>query len=931
MLRELLYPPALTQLDGDFVVQRVDRIVSALETAAAADEAQYFVVLALGRDSDLSRAIREASDSTVETDDVEGQREFVCADLSSEPRVVATRTGNSLRLFLRGNDLVYPLRQFRIGQAQTPTWEFAFCGNAAQAESWRGTVDESCPIANSALSFITLGEARERVPRLRGRTLSWERILLELEGDKRSRPGREERTRRAFTLLHALDLIFASAEVFSVIAVPEASDSEDAEPRMRLQLTEDAERNQLAETLGLRSMQSRLQELLERDAISDDEGWLFTEAHALGNRTRNDVELQYESTTAQGGSPTFIFRVPSQTLGIPPSEGLLIPGEFRGRIAQFQRRARALRGLREHTELLRMLADPRSRLVETHETVQDDQFLGRLDEAKQSALSELIAILPLYLLQGPPGVGKTYLVREVVRRRFADEPTARILLTAQSHHSVDHLVTELQQDWQTQSFHHPLAVRCSGPETHDAPTALHLASQTRTLAGRLATSELARNSTPRLIETLQSAVNVPSVRTAASRAEFRSLEGLVMRAANVVFATTNSADLERLVDEKGQFDWAIVEESGKATGIELLMPLLLSHRRLMIGDHKQLPPFGAEKADDLLNDPERLRSALRLGLELTERSLKDVVDDDLAEMIDDDAADTEFAQLCADAKGMLFLFQTLIENEVARQERPGARSPNIARALTVQHRMHPVIAGLVSRCFYGGTIRTGEEAQAKFLSTPSPVTSADVKRLPDAPIVVVDMPYQQSTVGSRDVERYPRFTNLDEVHAVRDIIQLLQPSAAEARPSLAVLSPYARQVARIRTELMEDDNCRSALSCLTPVARGNAWCSTVDAFQGNEADAIVVSLVRNNHHATLRRALGFISDPRRMNVLLSRARWRLYLVTSLEFLRTVATPLGLENEPEAKFLRDLLSGLDDYFAQGTAIRIPPSQVAGSRR
>lgn len=166
------------------------------------------------------------------------------------------------------------------------------------------------------------------MPRLRGRTLSWERILLDLEGDKRSRPGREERTRRAFTLLHALDLIFASAEVFSVAAIPEASDSEDAEPRMRLQLVEDAERNQLAETLGLRSMQSRLQELLERDAVSDDEGWLFTEAHALGNRTRNDVELQYESTTTNDGSSTFIFRVPSQTLGIPPSEGLLIPANF---------------------------------------------------------------------------------------------------------------------------------------------------------------------------------------------------------------------------------------------------------------------------------------------------------------------------------------------------------------------------------------------------------------------------------------------------------------------------------------------------------------------------------------------------------------------------------------------------------------------------
>ena len=66
------------------------------------------------------------------------------------------------------------------------------------------------------------------------------------------------------------------------------------------------------------------------------------------------------------------------------------------------------------------------------------------------------------------------------------------------------------------------------------------------------------------------------------------LEGLILRAANVVFATTNSAEIERLIDERGQFDWSIVEEAGKATGSELISPLLLSHRRLMIGDHKQV-------------------------------------------------------------------------------------------------------------------------------------------------------------------------------------------------------------------------------------------------------------------------------------------------------------------------------------------------------
>src|SRR5204863_3954297 len=59
----------------------------------------------------------------------------------------------------------------------------------------------------------------------------------------------------------------------------------------------------------------------------------------------------------------------------------------------------------------------------------------------------------------------------------------------------------------------------------------------------------------------------------------RSLEALLLRCANLVFASTNAGDLERLIEERSQFDWTIVEEAGKATGVELISPLLLSHRR----------------------------------------------------------------------------------------------------------------------------------------------------------------------------------------------------------------------------------------------------------------------------------------------------------------------------------------------------------------
>lgn len=98
---------------------------------------------------------------------------------------------------------------------------------------------------------------------------------------------------------------------------------------------------------------------------------------------------------------------------------------------------------------------------------------------------------------------------------------------------------------------------------------------------------------------------------------------MILRAANLVFATTNSAAVERLIDEGALFDWTIVEEAGKATGGELVSPLLLSNRRLMIGDHKQLPPYGVDKIVPLLGVAKDVKDALQLCEELISRRLKE--------------------------------------------------------------------------------------------------------------------------------------------------------------------------------------------------------------------------------------------------------------------------------------------------------------------
>lgn len=89
----------------------------------------------------------------------------------------------------------------------------------------------------------------------------------------------------------------------------------------------------------------------------------------------------------------------------------------------------------------------------------------------------------------------------------------------------------------------------------------------------------------------------------------------LLRSANMVFTTTNSKYVENMLTHKAQFDWSIMEETGKVSGIELLSPMLLSHRRLMIGDHLQLPPYRTAEIQSIFKEPQRLYKAIQTALD----------------------------------------------------------------------------------------------------------------------------------------------------------------------------------------------------------------------------------------------------------------------------------------------------------------------------
>src|SRR5262249_15440012 len=136
------------------------------------------------------------------------------------------------------------------------------------------------------------------------------------------------------------------------------------------------------------------------------------------------------------------------------------------------------------------------------------------------------------------------------------------------------------------------------------------------------------------------------------------------------------------------------------------------------------------------------------------------------------------------------------------------------------------------------------------------------------------------------------YHNRAEREAVLAVVRQVRARTGGKAPSVAVLSPYQKQAERLVQEIgnSKKTTLGHLASFASPVSTG-ALAGTVDSFQGSEADLVIVSLVRNNgEHGG--RALGFLRDARRMNVLLSRARWQLVLVGSRRFFRAQSRVYG---------------------------------------
>ena len=196
---------------------------------------------------------------------------------------------------------------------------------------------------------------------------------------------------------------------------------------------------------------------------------------------------------------------------------------------------------------------------------------------------------------------------------------------------------------------------------------------------------------------------------------------------------------------------------------------------------------------------------------------------------------------------------------------------DVASLLSIQYRSNEKIMGWSSSSFYGSRLEAAPSVASQTLSlqeVPSFNINAEVLDLATAPMLFVDtagLPmYREDGEASRSDIQQSR-CNPGESRFVVHYAKLLV--RAGLRPeAFTVITPYNRQVEQLRADFAADAD----METLGIRPRIN----TVDSFQGQEADAVLISLVRSNMHGVV----GFLSDYRRLNVAVTRARKHVLIV-----------------------------------------------------
>lgn len=188
-------------------------------------------------------------------------------------------------------------------------------------------------------------------------------------------------------------------------------------------------------------------------------------------------------------------------------------------------------------------------------------------------------------------------------------------------------------------------------------------------------------------------------------------------------------------------------------------------------------------------------------------------------------------------------------------EKTAALFPESLTLLEEQYRMHTDIMNFSSAAFY----------ENRLIANPS--VAFNTLFPGDQPFLFID------TAGCGYDEKLEEssISNVEEAQFVRRHLRMYLEELAlhypkDYFPSIGIISPYQEQVKTLRLMIEEDEFCATF--------REHINVNTIDSFQGQERDVIYISLTRSNAE----QQIGFLSDIRRMNVAMTRARKKLVII-----------------------------------------------------
>lgn len=454
-----------------------------------------------------------------------------------------------------------------------------------------------------------------------------------------------------------------------------------------------------------------------------------------------------------------------------------------------------------------------------------------LDESQRAAVEHALAAKEFAIIHGPPGTGKTTAVVELIRQ--AVRRGERVLACAPSNLAVDNLLERLLAAGERAiRIGHPARVL---PELREHTLDLQVAAHPDLKLAREWTKQAwaLRRQASKFTRTAPERGARREQRDEAKRllADARKMEerlvAHLLDSATVVCATLTGLDDELLGNL--QFDLAVIDEAAQTTEPACWIPLLRAKRVVLSGDHCQLPPT--------ILSPEA--SKLGFGVSLMERLLQR----------SSVAPATEIPDAAANTKTTRHRASNNVQNASRGKDSPTA---GISRQLTTQYRMHEQIMRFSSAEFYDSSLIAADSVREHLL--------ADLPHVASCLLTQTAMQFID-TAGSDCVEQAESEGSSRNNPGEADVVarQVEELLAAGVAPSeIAVITPYAAQARLLRTLI------------------GNAAIEidTVDGFQGREKEAIVISLVRSNTTAEV----GFLSDTRRTNVALTRARRKLIVI-----------------------------------------------------